>query len=188
MNIANWLTMLRILLAFICIGFILQDTFISLLAGFCVFVVASFTDFLDGFIARKRNLISDLGKILDPIADKILIIGVFIAFLQLGVINAWMVSVIILREYIITHVRLYNFNKGVVLEAKALGKHKTFSQVLGILFIFITLLLYKELPGNKVVNFLYSTLIPWVMWYIVSITLISGVHYFWVNRRSIKTF
>jgi CDP-diacylglycerol---glycerol-3-phosphate 3-phosphatidyltransferase len=188
MNIANWLTMLRIFLSFICIGFILQDTFVSLLAGFCVFVAASFTDFLDGFLARKHHLVSDLGKILDPIADKILIIGVFIAFLQLGIINAWMVSVIILREYIITHVRLYNFNKGVVLEAKRLGKHKTFSQVLGIVFIFITLLLHKEMPGNRVVDFLYTTLISWVMWYVMVITLVSGVHYFWINRRSIKTF
>jgi CDP-diacylglycerol--glycerol-3-phosphate 3-phosphatidyltransferase len=189
MNIANHLTFLRIILAFICIGFILINTFSSLLIAFLIFIFASFTDFLDGILARKKNLVSDLGKLLDPIADKILIIGIFLAFLQLKVvINAWMVSAIMLREFIVTGVRLYTLNKGVVLEAKILGKHKTFSQMLGIFFIFITLILFKKLPNNTVVSFLYNKAIHAVMWYIVIITLFSGIHFFWVNRRAIKTF
>jgi CDP-diacylglycerol--glycerol-3-phosphate 3-phosphatidyltransferase len=189
MNIANYLTFGRILLAFICIGFILGNTFASTLFAFLVFIFASITDWLDGLFARKKNLISDLGKLLDPIADKILIIGVFLAFLQLEiVVNAWMITVIMLREFIITGMRLYSLNKGEVSEAKRWGKHKTISQIAAILIIFISLLLFKKFPNNAFVFFLYNKLTYWVMWYVVAITLFSGVYYFWINRRAIKTF
>ena len=188
MNISNKLTFLRIFLSFICIGLILANRFFSLFLAFIIFIIASVTDFLDGYLARKHNLVSDLGKFLDPIADKILIIGVFLAFLQLRVVNAWMVSVIMFREFIVTGLRLYSLNKGVVLEAKRWGKHKTFSQVLGVFIIFITLILSKVFPQSQLVYFLYQTLIPLLMWYIVIITLFSGVYYFWVNRHAIRTF
>ncbi|UCD16098.1 MAG: CDP-diacylglycerol--glycerol-3-phosphate 3-phosphatidyltransferase [Candidatus Omnitrophota bacterium] len=187
MNICNKLTVLRIFLSFICIGLVIRNTLTSLTLAFAVFVIASVTDFLDGFLARRKNLVSDLGKLLDPIADKILIIGVFLAFLQVGIINAWMVSVIMLREFIITSLRLYSLNRGIILEAKTLGKHKTVSQVIGIFLIFITLILFK-VTQMGLVYFLYYRLIPVVMWYIVIITLFSGVNYLWTNRRAIRTF
>lgn len=188
MTIPNRLTILRIILSFICIGFILQNSFLSLVIAFVVFCLASITDFLDGYIARKRNLISDLGKILDPIADKILIIGVFCAFLELGIVNSWMVSLIMFREFIITGLRLYGLNKGVVLEARRFGKHKTVSQVVGIFVILSALILSKIMPGSSAVSFLYRKLIPLLMWYIVIITVSSGIYYFWVNRKAIGTF
>jgi CDP-diacylglycerol--glycerol-3-phosphate 3-phosphatidyltransferase len=188
MNISNQLTLCRIILSFICIGLILRDTFFSLLVSFIVFILASLTDFLDGFLARKKQIISDLGRLIDPIADKILIIGVFLAFLQLGVVNAWMVSVIMLREFIVTSLRLYSLNKGVVLEAKRWGKHKTFSQILGIILIFIILILFRIAPQNKIFSFFYYRFIIVIMSYIVMITLFSGIYYFWTNRKIIKTF
>ena len=98
-----------------------------------------------------------------------------------------MVSLIMLREFIITGLRLYGLNKGVVLEAKKFGKHKTFSQIIGILIIFIIIILNKKFSENFVVFFLYYKFIPILMWYIVSITLFSGIYYFWINRRAIKT-
>ena len=188
MNIANQLTILRIVLAFIAIGLTLGDTFGSLLAAFIIFGLASLTDFLDGFLARKKGIVSDLGKILDPIADKILIIGIFCAFLELDVVNAWMVSLIMFREFIVTAMRFYGLNKGVVLEAKRLGKHKTVSQVTGIFVIYIALILAKKFPMSKGVIFLYNTFIPALMWYIVIITVFSGINYFWSNRKTIRTF
>ena len=188
MNTPNKLTLLRILLSFICIGLILKDTFSSLLIAFIIFILASITDFLDGFFARKQKITTDLGKLLDPIADKILIIGVFLAFLQLRVVNAWMISAIMLREFIVTGLRLYSLNKKVVLEAKMLGKHKTFSQVIGVTIIFIALILSRSFPQSEAVAFLYSRIIPVIMWYIVIVTLFSGIYYFWVNRRTIRTF
>ncbi|MFA7676545.1 MAG: CDP-diacylglycerol--glycerol-3-phosphate 3-phosphatidyltransferase [Candidatus Omnitrophota bacterium] len=188
MNIANKLTLLRIGLAFVCIGLVLRDSCISLLLALIVFILASLTDLLDGYLARKKDLVSDLGKILDPIADKILIIGIFCAFLELGVINAWMVTLIMLREFIITGLRFYGLNKGVILEARRLGKHKTVSQITGICVIFISLILSKIFPVSKTVLFLYNFCIPVLMWYIVLITVFSGVHYFWANRKAIRTF
>ena len=188
MNIPNKLTISRIILSFICVGFLLKNTLLSFFIAFVIFCCASITDFLDGYIARKKNLISDLGKILDPIADKILIIGVFCAFLELGIINSWMVILIMFREFIVTGLRLYSLNKGIVLEAKKFGKHKTVSQVVGIFVIFFALILSKILPGSLIVSFLYGKLIPVLMWYIVIITLSSGVYYFWVNRKAIRTF
>ncbi len=190
MNIANYLTFLRIVLAFICIGSILKNDFSSILVAFIIFIIASITDLLDGIFARKNNLVTDLGKLIDPIADKILIVGVFLAFLQLKVVvNAWMVSVIMLREFIITGLRLYVLNKGEgVLEAKKWGKHKTISQVSAIVIIFIALLLFKKFPQNSFVSFLYEKITYVIMWYVVAVTLFSGVCYFWINRRAIKTF
>lgn len=188
MNTPNKLTILRIMLSFVCIGFILKNSFTSFVIALGVFSLASITDFFDGYLARKNNLISDLGKILDPIADKILIIGVFCAFLELGIINAWMVSLIMFREFIITGLRLYGLNKGVSLEARKFGKHKTVSQVAGIFIILLTLIFKKIFPENGVVIFLYIKCIPVFMWYIVIITLFSGAYYFWVNRRAIRTF
>ncbi|HIE35834.1 MAG TPA: CDP-diacylglycerol--glycerol-3-phosphate 3-phosphatidyltransferase [Candidatus Omnitrophica bacterium] len=188
MNIANWLTLLRIVLSFVCIWLILKNTFFSLLGAFFVFLMASFTDFLDGFLARKRKIVSDLGKLFDPIADKILIVGVFCAFLQLRVVNAWIVIVIMLREFIITSLRLYSLNKGIVLEAKKWGKHKTLSQVLGIIVIFILLILFRKFPQSKQIHLFYNYFIPIIMWYILIVTLFSGIYYFWVNRKTIKTF
>lgn len=189
MNIANYLTFLRIILAFFCIGFILRNNFNSILIAFIIFIIASLTDLFDGMFARRHNLISDLGKLLDPIADKILIIGVFLGFLQLKVVvNAWMVTVIMLREFIVTGLRLYVLKSGEVLEARRWGKHKTVSQVAGIIVIFISLLLFKKFPQNNFVIFLYTKLTYLIMWYVVIITLFSGFYYFWTNRRAIKTF
>ena len=188
MNIANRLTCLRIVISFFCIACVIQNTLLSLAVAFALFIIASITDFLDGYYARKLDLISDLGKILDPIADKILIIGVFIAFTQLDVVSVWIVVGIMLREFIVTGLRFYSLNKGVVLEAKMWGKHKTVSQIAGIILIFIVLIFIKIYPESQVVLFFRNQIITLVMIYILAITLFSGIYYFWVNRKVISTF
>ena len=188
MNIANKLTVLRIVLALFCVGFMLYNTFYSLIGALLIFILASCTDWLDGHVARKYDLISDLGKLLDPVADKVLTIGVFLAFLQLSVINAWMVVPIMLREFLITGLRLLALNRGVVLEAKKFGKHKTFSQVAGIIIIFLLQVLSLKYPSASVGFLSYKAVINLIMWYIIFITIFSGVYYLWANRKLIKTF
>ncbi|MCM8824517.1 MAG: CDP-diacylglycerol--glycerol-3-phosphate 3-phosphatidyltransferase [Candidatus Omnitrophica bacterium] len=188
MNVSNCLTISRIIIAFFCIGLIIKNNLISLSVSFLLFLIASFTDFLDGFIARKKNKISDLGKLLDPIADKILVLGIFLSFLVVKIINVWMVIVIMIREFIITGLRLLALNRGYVLEAKKAGKHKTLSQMLGINFIFVILILKKIFTQNKLIDFLYQTVIPLFMWYIVIITAFSGLQYLWINRKIIRDF
>ena len=188
MNIANQITVLRIILSFVCIWFIVQDTFVSTLVAFSVFIIASLTDYFDGFIARKLSLVSDLGKILDPIADKVLVIGVFVGFLACDWVNVWVVIVIMLREFIITSLRFFGLNKGVVIEAKFLGKYKTVSQIVGIVLIFVTILIVKTSPENAVAVLLSNYIVPFALWYIILITLYSGFAYLWDNRKVIKTF
>lgn len=188
MNIPNYLTLLRIAISFICIGLVIKNSFLSLIVAFILFLIASLTDFLDGFIARKKGDISDLGKLLDPIADKILIIGIFLSFLVIRIVNVWMVVVIMTREFFITGVRLFALNRGYVLEAKRWGKHKTFSQMLGINVIFVILIMSKMFPSNPVIAFFLDRGIFILVLYIALITAFSGFHYLWVNRKIIKNF
>ena len=105
LNIPNQLTILRIILAGFCIYFITINTLTTLVIALIIFIIASLTDYFDGMIAKKYNLITNLGKLLDPIADKLLIIGVFLTFLELGILNIWVVIAIIARELIITGLR-----------------------------------------------------------------------------------
>lgn len=184
-NLPNYLTFLRIVLSFICIGFIIQNNLSSLVIAFVLFLIASITDFFDGYIARKYNLITDLGKILDPIADKLLVLGVFLSFLFLNVINVWMVVVIIFREFLLTAVRFLALSQGKVLAAQKWGKHKTVSQMVIINYIFILLICLYKFPGDPKIVFLYSKTIPIFMWYVVFITAFSGVQYLWSNREII---
>ena len=106
-NLPNHLTFIRIILAVSIIYFITLNTPNSLIIAFIIFIIASLTDYLDGYIARKYNLITNLGKILDPIADKLLIVGTFLSFLYIGILNIWIVSIIIAREIIITVIRFF---------------------------------------------------------------------------------
>lgn len=184
-NIANQITVSRIFLAFLSIGFLLTDTLWGLIASLAIFLLASFTDFLDGFIARKRNITSDFGKIMDPIADKVLIVGIFLALVSMDVVNLWMVIVIILREFLITSLRLYALSKGKVLSAQKFGKHKTVSQIVGIGLILSLMILERNssLPVGVVHRVIF-----FVLWWIVFITIFSGMVYFWSNRKLIKTF
>ncbi len=192
MNIANKLTMSRIVLSFICMYFIIKNSFVSLIIAFFIFVIASFTDLFDGLLARRLNIVSDFGKILDPIADKVLTIGVFMAFLEIKVIHAWMLVLIISREFLITGLRVFFLKRGVVMAAQKFGKHKTFSQMVGSIIIFIILILNKlvETKGLKLVFFQRQwdkLLIFLVMLWVVFITIFSGGIYLWRNRKAIRS-
>ncbi|MBN2121032.1 MAG: CDP-diacylglycerol--glycerol-3-phosphate 3-phosphatidyltransferase [Candidatus Omnitrophica bacterium] len=190
MNIANQLTVLRILLTFLCMGFILKCDLYSLLAGLGVFVIASLTDFLDGHLARKKGKISDLGKILDPLADKILIIGTFLAFLEKGIVNSWLVIVIMIREFLITGLRLFALRQNKVIEARYLGKHKTVTQSAAIIVIFILVIIEKitlNLNAWGWFKDFRSMAIFLLMVWVAILTVISGIVYLWKNRTIIRS-
>lgn len=189
MNIANQLTVARIILACLCVWLTIAGTPASLRAALFVFICAAITDFFDGYVARKYQLISALGKILDPIADKVLILGVFAAFVYLGAVNIWAVLLIALRECVVTGIRLCVLNRGIVLEAKTLGKYKTVAQIAGIIIIFISVIAMRSHAATaqgaytRSINFFYYYVIPVCMWGIAGITVVSGVHFIWANRR-----
>ncbi len=191
MNIANKLTLSRIFLSFICMGLTLQSNLTTLIFALLLFIIASVTDFLDGYIARKHKIISDLGKILDPIADKLLIIGIFLVFLEKGLVNSWLVTIIMIREFLITGLRMFALRQNKVLEAQYFGKHKTVTQIISILLIYILLIIQQASIGLELgwtwFDEFQGVVIFITMIWVAIITLISGLMYLWKNKTVIRS-
>jgi CDP-diacylglycerol--glycerol-3-phosphate 3-phosphatidyltransferase len=194
MNLPNKLTVSRFVLTafFLCALFCLRQIPLRNTLALFFFCAAGFTDFLDGRIARKRNLITNFGILMDPLADKILICSAFIAFVESTHLNpgapvkvaAWMVIVIVARELTITGLRLLAASKGVVLAAENLGKHKALSQIAA-----INALLIVDACGEWPA-WLRNIFLPWVpafaeimLWLAVALTAVSGAIYLWRNRE-----
>lgn len=137
MNLPNKLTMLRILLVPFFVFFTLAD-FIPhhLLIALAIFGAASYTDHLDGKIARRDGLITNFGKLMDPLADKIMVMSALLCFVATGFTNVWFVLLIMIREFAVTAVRLIAVENGTVIAANNLGKAKTVSQIVAICVIF----------------------------------------------------
>ena len=191
MNIANKLTIARIVLAFIFMAFLLAPGLANKVIAFVIFCFASSTDLFDGWLARRRNEITDLGKLLDPIADKVLVLSAFLSFVEMDLIAAWMVVIIIVRELLITGLRIFAMTKGRVLEAAASGKHKTVSQMLTIFFILIVLMvreagLERGFWTARIENVANCSIMI-LMIVTIGLTVSSGFSYLWFNRRIIRS-
>lgn len=191
MNLPNKLTLSRFVLtvAFLIVMFAekipLHETFALLF-----FSAAGISDFLDGQIARRRNLITNFGILMDPLADKIMVCSAFIAFVGLNWIPAWMVVIVVARELAITGLRLLAASKNVVLAAEGYGKHKTISQIIAIIAILV-LHSYREWGalGTYTFGLHFPGNTPWIDWFTeaskwiaVALTFISGWLYLWKNR------
>ena len=137
MNLPNKLTLSRVVLTAVFLVLLFAHGLVYKLSAVLVFSVAALTDFLDGFIARNNNLVSDFGKFMDPIADKILILAAFLAFVEMKLVPAWMVIIIIFREFMITGLRIVALKKNRVIEATLAGKHKTVSQLMTVFIILV---------------------------------------------------
>lgn len=154
-----------------------------------VFALACLTDFWDGYLARKYNLISDFGKLMDPIADKFLILAAFLSFVRMNIVEIWMVLIILGREIVVTGLRIFAMTQGMVLAAESAGKHKTVSQMVAI-FAILGFLVFKEsilkFSGwSDNVQAWWRAGIDILMLITVALTLISGLSYFWKNRKLI---
>ena len=177
MNLPNKLTILRVLLIPVFVVLLLADfwgkyfDYIAL----AVFIIASLTDMLDGMIARKYNLITNFGKFMDPLADKLLVCSAMICLLDLGRIPAWVVIVIIAREFIISGFRLVASDKGVVIAAGYIGKAKTVFQMIMIMLMIID---FTEGAMYMVTQV--------VMYIAVALTIISLVDYIGRNYKVLK--
>ena len=183
----NKLTISRIVLTFIFMFFLFSKGILSKTLALVTFLAASSTDYLDGLIARNRGMVTDFGKLMDPIADKILILAAFLAFVEMELIPAWMVVIIISREVAITGLRVLALTKGNVIPADEGGKHKTVSQVFSI-FVILLFTIFKE-AGMKVFKFwdnraeaMYKDTIFIFMSITVILTLISGIAYIVRNK------
>jgi CDP-diacylglycerol---glycerol-3-phosphate 3-phosphatidyltransferase len=156
-------------------------------AGLFLFIAASITDYFDGAIARKYNLITDFGKLMDPLADKVLMAAAFICLIPEHAIPAWAVIVIISREFLITGLRLLAASKGKVLPADKLGKHKTAWQMVTVIY-FLLLLSLSEFERAGVIHGLHWFAHAWkfggaaLIALALGLTLYSGGGYVWKNR------
>jgi len=174
MNLPNKLTIARILLIPIFLFFLMTDfagESSKYIAAF-VFIIASLTDFLDGNIARKNNIVTNFGKFMDPLADKLLVFAALIAFIQLEYLPAWIVIIIISREFIISGFRLVASDNGIVIAASYWGKFKTTFQMLMI----ILLIFNFDFPYVNIIEniFIYTALI---------LTIISLLDYLIKNKN-----
>ena len=184
MNLPNKLTVSRFVFTFGFLVAVFTDFPGAETAALALFVIASVTDYLDGYLARRHKLITNFGTLMDPLADKILTCSAFIAFVGLDRMAAWMVVVIVSRELAITGLRLLAASKQVVLGAERWGKDKTISQITAILSILV-LMSYPEWGA-----WAHTVFDPWVpiftviaVWVAVALTFISGVLYLWRNRE-----
>ncbi|HCC08306.1 MAG TPA: CDP-diacylglycerol--glycerol-3-phosphate 3-phosphatidyltransferase [Clostridiales bacterium] len=173
MNLANKVTLLRILMIPFFLFFMYSDTQYGNYIGLGIFTVASLTDMLDGYIARKYNMITNLGKFLDPLADKILVISAMIVFVEKGMLASWVVIVIIFREFAISGFRTIAAAENIVIAASNWGKWKTVTQMAMIITLFFDF-------GN--LNYIKDILI----YMAVVMTLVSGLDYVKKNIHVIK--
>ena len=195
MNLPNQLTMGRLFLTALFVAVMsipdqllksihLLDYRITIAILF--FLIASLTDFLDGYIARKLNLVTDFGKLMDPLVDKILTSAVFIILSKENMIPAWITITIISREFLVTGLRLLASNQGKVLSADSLGKWKTTSQII-VASYFLTILGSNE-PILKYLEFINQPMFGDLLIIIcTTITIVSGWSYLSKNRELVKT-
>jgi CDP-diacylglycerol--glycerol-3-phosphate 3-phosphatidyltransferase len=191
MTLPDKLTISRIFLTFILMFFLFSSGVAAKTLALFTFLLASFTDYLDGLIAKRNGISTDFGKLMDPIADKILILGVFLAFVEMKLVPAWMVVIIVLREITVTGLRFLGATKGVVIASDNSGKQKMVSQVMAIVVILLFLLLREV--GIKGLNIwsaaterIYKDAIFFLMLVTVMLTLVSGFS-FMVKNRDIYT-
>jgi CDP-diacylglycerol--glycerol-3-phosphate 3-phosphatidyltransferase len=169
MNLANKLTVLRMILVPIFLICAMINTATANVIALAIFVIASITDKLDGYIARSRNEITNFGKFMDPLADKLLVTCALILLVERGVIAAWVVVVIIAREFIVSGLRTLAASQGVVIAASNWGKLKTVIQMIAIIMGLLSLVYNPE----------WLNVTTQVTVYIAAIiTIISGVDYF----------
>ena len=167
MNLPNKLTVLRVCMVPVFVVLMLTDWLggAGKYVAAAVFILASITDWFDGYLARKNNLVTDFGKFMDPIADKLLVCSALICLVEKGALAAWIVIIIIGREFIISGFRLVASDKGTVIAASYWGKFKTVSQML------MVILLILDLGG------VFDVIAQLLVWVALALTVISLVDY-----------
>jgi CDP-diacylglycerol---glycerol-3-phosphate 3-phosphatidyltransferase len=188
LNLANTITLIRIFLVPVVMFFLLGYNIgsvqieavtltINELIATLIFIIAAVTDGLDGYIARRNKIVTNLGKFLDPLADKLLVTAALVSLVEMQRLEAWVAIVIISREFAVTGLRLIAVAEGHVIAASALGKLKTIVQIVA-----IVALMLNNIPFATI-SFPFDVVVTWLA---VLITLASGIDYFYKNRKFIN--
>lgn len=178
MNLANKITLLRVLMIPIFMIVLFSNFNNSNYIAALIFAIASATDGLDGYIARSRNQITTFGKFIDPLADKLLVSTALISMVQLGKVPAWVVVLIIAREFTITGFRIIAASEGITIAASALGKIKTITQLIAIISLLINNFPFKFIEFPFDIIMLYISLF---------FTILSGIDYLYKNKHVLTT-
>jgi CDP-diacylglycerol---glycerol-3-phosphate 3-phosphatidyltransferase len=171
-NLPNALTLFRIFLVPVLVVVLL--TKFSNWVGLTIFLIAAITDYLDGYFARRMNKTTRLGTLLDPIADKLLMSAAFISLVELGLARAWMVVIIIGREFAVSGLRSIAAQNGITIAASPLGKTKTITQVVAISLLII---------ADEIGEFKFTSVLA--LWLVMAFAIVSGVDYFIKFARAV---
>jgi CDP-diacylglycerol--glycerol-3-phosphate 3-phosphatidyltransferase len=187
MNLPNQLTMSRLVLTGFFVGCFYTSWENKNSIALLIFSVASITDYLDGNIARARGLVTNFGKLFDPLADKVLIAAAFILLSVYQGMPAWITIAILAREFFVTGIRLVAAGRGAVLAAEKLGKHKMAWQIITVVYFMLTassaepmFAMARPLFGSAAVNTYVG---GFIIGFTTLLTLVSGFSYFWKNRQ-----
>ncbi len=184
MNLANRLTLLRVILIPFFIFFLANPgNYHGEIIALLIFIIASITDFIDGNIARSRNMITDFGKFMDPFADKLLVTSAIIMLVDMNMIPAWTAIIIIAREFAVSGLRTVAAKDGTVIAASGLGKIKTVLQMSAVVGMLLKVCIERDPVFERFRNLsIYRgilTYIPVILIYLAAImTLVSGIDYF----------
>jgi CDP-diacylglycerol---glycerol-3-phosphate 3-phosphatidyltransferase len=190
-NLPNLITLSRIPFLFVIAVLIYAPVWLGATVGFLLFVLAGVTDWLDGYLARRCHMISDLGKLMDALIDKILMIGLFMSLLVKGVIPSWgifCVLIILCREFLITGLRMIGARAGAILEAEAIGKYKTVFQIIALgVFLLIDALRcdWAYVFPEMWISTLYAINLFWFC-FVTVLTAYSGIRYVVKYRKLLQ--
>lgn len=187
MNLPNKLTVARLFLTLIFVAVLSLAIPSKFTIALVLFIIAAITDYLDGKIARERNLITNFGKLMDPLADKVLVAAAFVMLCATGHFPAWVLVVILTREFLVTGLRLVASSQGAILAADALGKWKTITQMITAIYLLLQLAVLE--PGLQFLTPLFNgshIVAPILIALTLLSTVISGWNYVWNNRKLIE--
>lgn len=189
MNWANRLTVSRLALTILFVASLNSNWIYGRTAALLIFLLAGITDFVDGEIARRSGSVTNFGKLMDPLVDKIMMAAAFISLVPLGGIPAWAATTVVARDFLITGLRLMATARGQILPAERLGKHKTSWQIITVLF-FLVLLSARELKYATTETGWWSRAWneagPVLVWITIAFTVYSGLRYAWRHRDVIS--
>lgn len=196
-KLPNRITIFRMILVIIFIPLVLEgkrdERMLFSYMAFAVFVVAALSDFFDGYIARKFKIESNFGKVMDPLADKVLVFAALLCFVSLQIVPAWMVIIIITREFLISGIRIMAAQEGEIIGASNWGKAKTIMEMVAILAILLLIAIHNTLVHYNITvpeildyqgDVLMLRFVPYALMFLATaFALISGLEYFFKNKK-----